>query len=608
MKLLRFKKTLLLTLALLGIISISTSAIYSILYTNFPVKLALVYLKATQDLDLNCDSSENYLLHKDGLTVNNLTFKHDLGTIRLDKLNIKLKELDYAVLKKALNYKLDFSINNITIQNNTNKNNQTFSEKLKNTSGEVNNTSYKIFYDKKPILWSNNLNKQDYKNHLALDINLSQQNQLKILDFLPAFNKFKINAEIEAYKINWTITAYQNITNHNNIVNITGQTNLSHYLPKDSYFKLSTPSPVLLVSNNAATIYGTPDLALSLKNKLVTITGPITLAQGNIHPPKYGKIKASKDIVFVNKQPKFNQKNKQKKFLENLELDLDINLKLIAQNTNLSFISKDLSTKLMGELELNYKETAADTHPNHDVLAQGEINLVKTRFTLYGHPLDIKQGVLSYSNSPIDNPNIKISGERQIKLAQRASRNFNIDQENIIPDTKMAQLDKATVGINISNTLNDPDIKLTSSVTMSESDQISYLLFGIPSYKVGEFQGQIILQTAKEMFGGDNNSNNKYTKVYDDLKKVLNIDEIDFATKSIINPLTGRAETDHTVILGKKFFDNLLIRYGFSVNSPVSMISGEYKLRENLKLQAQYDTNAGSGADIVYTKETDHIL
>lgn len=617
--------------AFAGISSLLIALIYSALYTTIPAKAFIFYLQLTQPVDVSYSNAEHYLLHQDGLKINNLTINHDLVIVNFNQLVFHLDKFNYSLLKKKINYALNFSIDKINISSNSK--NKGFSEDIKIISGIVTNNSYKIFYNKQPILWGNSehntfSNKQNnsefqssnnFKNHLTLDINLNNQNKIKILESLPAFDKLNIKATIDSKKINWNITAYTDYINNpsldklrNNKVHITGETNLKYYIPINSTFNLYTEKPTLIFFNKNATIYGIPNLFLKLAKKELTITGNVNLTNGSIYPDKYIKTKISKDVTFIknNKDPLIKTDNKSHNKTQNTKLrdffkdiKIDVGIEIKTNANNITFKSNELTTSLNGDLFLKYSES----EPAAQLRAQGNINLLNTNYNLYGSKLNIKHGTLVYSNSPIDNPNIDITAERKVKtIYKQFNHKTSLDPEDdqITLDDHSSLPENATININITNTLHNPEIKLTSSIPLPEADKISYLLFGIPSFKVGESQAQIILQTANEMFS----DGKKYNKIHKQLKNIINIDEFNFENRYVINPETGHKEYNPTVILGKNFFGDLLIRYGFSTNNPLSHISGEYKIKDSLKIQAQYNSNYGSGADIIYSKETDSLL
>lgn len=578
--------------------------VYGLLYTALPVYLTTTYIKFSQNIAINTINTEGYLLSNNGLNIKSLVITKNTNQIILDKINIKLS------LNKIFNYKLDFKITKIALHNLSEEQNNYINNDIihvDNISGHVSYNTYYIYLDKKPIIWRDNTKSNSYKNHISLEIKKS----LRILDILPRFNKFIITADFNHNRINWNIVSFLSNTNEINEQNhiiINGHTKLANYIPQESKLKLTTANPILLADTREAKLYGTPEISLKLSKDFDTldIDGQIVVDHGLITPIVTTSVKPSDDVEFINTNNK-NNKNYSKPKSEPLPFNINTNIKLIAGNKKLLFKTKDLQTKLTGNLNLHYhhgndKSTIAP-------LAQGEINLIDGVYQLYGYPLKIKQGTLLYANSPINNPNIKLVGERTVKISPSNKNNINkLDKDsknNSLPDASLTETKTAKVTINISGSLNNPSIKLSSSVLLSESDRISYLLFGVPSYRLNEAHGQILLQTAKELFGGDNK---EYTKISTQVKNVLKIDEINLENKSVYNPETGHYEKQPTIIIGKKFFNQLLLRYGYSVTSSLSTVSAEYKLRKNLSLTAQIDSQNNSSADIIYSKETDRII
>lgn len=610
---LKLKKKHIILFSLITTFIVST--FYCLLYTTLPIYLISQYLSYSNNITVEYNSPNGYLLAEQGLSLDKLKITQvNNNNFKLELINTNLKLT--LQLTKLVNYKLKFNIDSINLDDNI----------IYDIHGDLSANSYHVFHQKKPIIWHD---KNSSKNHLAFTL----EKKVKFLDFLPAFNKIDVKASFKHERIDWHIISYMDylpsqsstteatqrskaknsrssakITahaqkNYTNQLILDGYTNLKHYLPKESSFRLTTPSntPALVTQSKEAEIYGIPNLKLDLDliNSTLDISGKINVTHGNIIPLSQTKIKPSDDVVIINKKYPENSSSRRQAYNKNLtnifdNIKISTKLTIATDNNFIMFKTKDLKAKLKGEITLSYIP-----EQDKDIVAVGEINLIDSHYTIYGYPMKIKQGTLLYANNPIDNPSIKILGERQVQL-QYQDRSGISDNKSDIPENSLVLAKTDNVGINISGTLNQPDIKLYASSPMSEADKISYLLFGVPSFKLSQAQGQIILQTAKQLFGSEDS---EYSKISNKIMTIFSIDDI-----SLENMSTTNSQSVANLIISKTFFKKLLIRYGVSITNPLSSVSAEYMLRDNLSLSAKYQGNYTGSIDIVYSKETDRLI
>lgn len=615
------KKTILIFLS--ACISVST-AVYALLYTTLPVHLISFYFNHIKNISLDIKNQSGYILHQNGINIESVEIDGYVKA-KLSNINIKISSNNLINNKKlnSLNKDnlIDFGINNITITYNNNN------YHVNNITGKVGINNLEVYQNSDLIIWRDNkasektsITAPKLKNHLKININKI----IHLDDSLPDLLNFNISADFNRSLINWNIiadlqTKYKNNPDKPKLY-IEGSSKLSSFIPQSLHLKANTKRPIYLVDNKEAIIIATPVINISLtesknthstNNKYsLNIFGNIDIESGQITPFNQSKLTPSSDVEIINtNKQKAEHIAQESSNLSNINIETTI--KLISNKSNLVFKTKELKTNLQGELNLHYIYNSNKTSVP---LAEGEINLINGRYNIYSYPLKITQGSLLYSNNPINNPNIKLIGERviEIKKIDRSQLITNDPAGNneVIPETKMATNTQAKIGINISGTLNKPEIKLYSSEPMQEADKMSYLLFGEPSYKLNdtdglnEAHGKILLQTAKQLFG----NSDEYTTISNQINDIITIDDFDIINKKVTNPETGHVENQATLVVSKRFFDRLLIKYGFNIVDPLSTFSAEYKIRDNLSVTARYDGNNNSSADLVYSKETDHLF
>lgn len=572
--------------------------IYTILYTTFPAYLVVYYFKFNSGLKINQNAISGYLLNPTGLEIESIDVSSSFTDIKISKINIKLN-LDFNKIK---DYTTTVKISDISLIKDGNN-----SYKFNNITANIDHNNYKIYLGNNLIAWNHKNNAtNEFNNRFELNLN----KPINITPNLPSLDKVKIRADFNSRKLIWDVTA---VANNQNLI-ISGYSDLSSYLPTNTYLNIKTKDIIQLHSSIEAELYGIPNIDINIsqdkynkfkKKTVIDIGGDINITYGLIQPFNQNKIKLSDDVVFIDSEQQENNDlytDKiigSEKFVDNRSTSLlDINTNIKLHIDNVTFKTPQLSTKLKGELNIFYNHN--NNKSNISPLAQGEINLIDGVYQIYGYPLKIAQGVLLYSNNPIDNPTIKLNGARDIEIQYKNRNQIN----NSSPETKVAKLKNAKVGINISGSLNKPNIKLYSSVMMTEADKISYLLFGVPSYKMSEAHGQIIIQTARQLFG----NTKEYSKISKQMSKYINVDEFNIVNKPVTNPETGNLENQTNIILSKRILGNLLLKYGFNLANPISTFTAEYEIRKNLSLTAQYDSQSASSADIIYYKETDKLL
>lgn len=645
------------SVAITAIISCLSVFIYSILYTILPANILIIYLKNYQDIEIKYSDITGALLYDTGLNINNIEYNNKLYNfnINIKNINFNLSSL-YKILIKNKNsisdnsktnninpsinpsvldnnftyniftdYNLNIAVNKVKIKyNNTDY-------KLADLNLKINNSYnyifYELYYDNNLVLWKNY---KSQKNYLKLDFDLRPENHIELFDFMPKLSKFNINADISKSKINWQIkSCFDNL----NILHINGHTNLSFYIPKYSIFNITTTEPIILANNSYFKIHGSPNIKLKINSNILDISGNININKGLISVNNKLENKKSSDIVIIDESDdiSINIENNKTNNINLNNFIINTNIDLIANNNKLVFKTPELNTKLNGKVKLIYKEDKKNTT---GLLTQGEIKLIDGEYLLLGKKLKIKQGLLLYNNSPIDNPNIKILAERKVKYKHKNKLNYasellqsdwsaeNINQTNQESQTKSTEstinknnlnnteIIDAVVGINAFNTLNNIKINLYSSVYMSEADKISYLLFGVPSQNIDESQGQILLYVAQKLFADKNNMDkyNKYLEIFNKIKAIVNINELNIENRTYYDKKTGRNTKEPTLILGTNLLDKILLKYTSSLNTGINTIAAEYKINNNLKLVTQYAQNGSSSADLVYSKETDKLL
>jgi len=183
-----------------------------------------------------------------------------------------------------------------------------------------------------------------------------------------------------------------------------------------------------------------------------------------------------------------------------------------------TFSGFGLNAKIAGDVALTEV-------PGQPTTARGEVRVIKGQYDAYGQKLDVERGRLIFVGGPVANPGIDARAVRKIE--------------------------QVTAGVEIKGTLQAPQLTLFSNPAMSQSDALSYLVFGRP------LEGA----SAEE----------------------------------------GRSLAAASLVLGKQLSPRLYINYSIGLFTPENVLQLKYKLSQRWSLEAQSGTRAGG--DLIFTIE-----
>lgn len=187
------------------------------------------------------------------------------------------------------------------------------------------------------------------------------------------------------------------------------------------------------------------------------VTGTVTVPEARIRPRTIpaGSVSPSPDVVIASEASE-----EQSRYSTALDLRLVLG-KAVTVN------AFGLEGSIVGEL-------AVLQQPGKEILGDGELKIVDGTYRIstggkfsaaVGKPLDIEQGFLSYAKSPIGNPFLVITAQREGG--------------------------DVTAGLRVFGTIKNPKMTFFSATDpgMSQSEVTTYLLTGIPPRRSGSNQG-----------------------------------------------------------------------------------------------------------------------
>jgi translocation and assembly module TamB len=304
-----------------------------------------------------------------------------------------------------------------------------------------------------------------------------------------------------------------------------------------------------------AQIWVSPNLAIAATPKHVNITGNVDIPESivtlNELPPTANKL--SDDVVIVGRRAPA-QKASPKQVVDD-SIIIQPNVTVTVGN-NVKFSGFGVDAKLNGRLQILNTRQA--------IIAQGVLNVVDGVYKAYGQNLTIERGRLLF-NGPMDNPGLDVRAVREVE-------------------------EEATVGIELSGTLQKPESTLFSNPTMSQTDILSYLLTGRPLSALTGGESNLVLQaiTGLGVLGGDS--------LAQQIGNKLGLDSVG------LNAKNGDYQQSE-LALGKRLGSKLYVKYIVGLFDSMQRLVLTYQINRHLKLEAQ--TGLYQSIDLIYKIDTD---
>lgn len=215
-----------------------------------------------------------------------------------------------------------------------------------------------------------------------------------------------------------------------------------------------------------------------------------------------------------------------------------------------------LSAKITGAL------TAID-EPEVPTRATGELQIEDGLYAAWGQRLEIERGRLVFTGGPITEPGLDIRATRR-------------------PDEDIL------VGVNIRGTLREPELRLFSEPSMQQSEQLSWLVLGIPLAQSGGSEQALLDNTANTagLAGGE--------MVLRELGRRLGIGEIGIDR--------GDTPEQAELVIGRYLSPRFYIAYGIGIFDPSNSVRLRYHIDRRWSIEAESGQEATS-ADLLYSIE-----
>jgi translocation and assembly module TamB len=292
-----------------------------------------------------------------------------------------------------------------------------------------------------------------------------------------------------------------------------------------------------------------PDLTFNAQGQKALLTGEIVIPEAKIEIEKRGAkgpVKASDDVVFV--------RGGQEVVADKPGLDLTARVRFV--------LGKKVDIAVLG---LEAKPTGSVLviqRPGAVTRASGEVEVSGGTFKAYGQDLTIERGRLVFAG-PVSNPGVDLRAYRKAD-------------------------DGTVAGIEARGTLEKPEVTLWSNPTMTQSEQLSYLLLGRPLNQTQPQEGDRLANAATSLgIKGGNMLAKRLAARY-------GLEEARIETKGSLQ--------EASVVVAKYLSPKLYVSFGMGLFEPVNTFRIRYLLSDKWSLQAE-NTGAATGADALYTIE-----
>lgn len=300
------------------------------------------------------------------------------------------------------------------------------------------------------------------------------------------------------------------------------------------------PQPIdLRLRGRGIDLADTPDLQLTADTDLLlgyaggvySLAGDIALTRGLVDLEKISTgVTVSGDVTVVDPVP-------EKTVAGLLRLGLRLN---VSASDRVRVTGYGLDGTVSGKV-------AVDSPHDAPTRLTGTLSL-GGRYAAYGQTLQIKRGNIVYSNSPVYEPRLDILTERVI------------EDGNII------------VGLQITGPASRPNTRVVSNPAMSDSDALSWLLFGRPITQVSAGQANSINARSMALNAGG-------SMLVGTLGRQIGLDQASISD--------SRALGGSTLTIGKQLSPKLFVSYGVSLLGIGQVITLKYLLQKGLDITVE---------------------
>ncbi len=308
-----------------------------------------------------------------------------------------------------------------------------------------------------------------------------------------------------------------------------------------------------------ARVWVSPDVSVIMQGERVKVQGKLGLPKARITPQELpsGAVDVSSDQIIVRTD---DDKERTNSINDALQVSAAVDIELGDDVTVEGFGFKGA---IAGELGVRQR-------PGKPLVASGELNIVDGEYRAYGQGLVIDRGQVLFAGGAIDNPGLSVRALRR-------------PAEGIV------------VGVNVRGELRQPELSLFSEPSMSQSDQLSWLVLGRPLQNASGAETDYITQAALALGIRGGNS------VAKGIGDTLGVDT--FAIQTGSGEAGAASDVNQAaLVIGKYLTPKLYVSYGVGLLDAVNTVKLRYLMTDRWNLETE-SSAISSGGDISYSFE-----
>ncbi len=292
-------------------------------------------------------------------------------------------------------------------------------------------------------------------------------------------------------------------------------------------------------------VVATPEITLQVGSGETHVSGELGIAQARIQPRSLPEsvVRESSDVII-------RQSGRDRDEVPRTSAEL-----LLKLGDRVHLDAFGLKGRLHGDLQLV-------VDPGKPIIGVGRLSIDDGSYRAYGQDLEITTGDALFAHSPVSNPALDLRAVRRVGEIE--------------------------AGVAVTGTLNDPELALFSSPAMTQSDTLSYLLFGRASRDLGSGEQRDTVDQARRAAAV---GAGQYLAA--EVGRRLGFNE--FALE------TGESQQELALKIGTYLSPKVYLQYISGLRAAADKIRVRYQLSDRLQIQAE--SGEEHGVDLFYTIE-----
>ncbi len=296
-----------------------------------------------------------------------------------------------------------------------------------------------------------------------------------------------------------------------------------------------------------ANVVISPELEWRLDGPDVSLSGEVTVPSARIMPRDLsGSVQVSPDTEIVGVEAETEE-------APPLRVTADVTVTL---GPDVRIDAFGLESRLAGSIRVHEQ-------PGQLTSANGELRVEEGTYTIYAQKLRIERGRVIYDGGPVANPGLDVRAVRR--------------PGNVL------------VGVNVRGTLREPRVDLFSEPPMEQSQQLSYLIVGLPLGETSSGQQSSVAAAAAALAGSEQGTR---------LASRFGVQEV-----TVDQDDSGAGAS---LVLGRYLSPRLYVGYGIGFAEEANSVRMRYTLTDQWSLEAR--SGMTSAADLLYSIEVDSSI